>query len=139
MQYFRTAQVYFSDLIVSLTFLQFQSIVFLQSSLKYSRPALIIPTIALQSVLKIICLSYQASLRMVELHCFGKSALMIWLNLYKILIQITSLEFVVILKKRVLFLSSVYICPLRAIVSRNLMNTLTISGHYMIHYPLNAL
>ena len=52
-----------------------------KSSLKYSRPALIIPTIALQSVLKIIRLSYQASLRMAELHCFGKSALMIWLNL----------------------------------------------------------
>ena len=44
----------------------------MQSSLKYLGPTLIIPTVALQSVLKIIRLSYQASLRMAELHCFGK-------------------------------------------------------------------
>ena len=31
------------------------------------------------------------------------------------------------------FLFSVYICPLRAIVSKNLMNTVTISGHYTIN------
>ena len=42
-------------------------------------------------------------------------------------------------EKSPFFLFSVYICPLRAIVSRNLMNTLTMSGHYTIHYPLNAL
>ena len=42
-------------------------------------------------------------------------------------------------KEKSPLLSSVYICPLRAIVSRNLMNTLTISGHYMNHYPPKAL
>ena len=43
-----------------------------------------------------------------------------------------------ILMKRVLFLFPVYIRPLRAIVSRKLKNTLNISGHYTIHYPLKA-
>ena len=81
MQSFRTAQVYFSELIDSFDIFAISEHRLLQSSLKYSRPALIIHTIALQSVLKIIRLSYQASLCMAELHCVGKRALMIWLNL----------------------------------------------------------
>ena len=56
--------------LIPLIFLQFLSIVFLKSSLKYLRPALIILTKALQSVQKIIHLFCQARLHMVALRCF---------------------------------------------------------------------
>ena len=58
--------------LIPLIFLQFLSTVFLKSSLKYLRPALIILTKALQSVQKIIHLFCQARLHMVALRCFWK-------------------------------------------------------------------
>ena len=85
---------------------------------------------------------------MAGLHCFGKRALMICLNFWKILIQIVSLEFVVISMKTVIFLFSVYICPLRTIVSRNfneyldylwaLYDSLSTEGFVIIMGDLNG-
>ena len=98
-QAFRTAQVYFSQLIDSFDIFAISDCCLFAEQLEILKTSIIIHTIALQSVLKIIRLSYQASLRMAELHHFGKRALMIWLNLQKILIQIASLEFVVVLMK----------------------------------------
>ena len=71
--------MYFSELIDSFDIfaisehnLLAEQLEILEASTNYT----ITPTIALQSVL-----SYQANLRMAELRCFGKMALMIWLHL----------------------------------------------------------
>ena len=61
--------------LIPLIFLQFLSIVFLKSNLKYLSPALIILTKALQSVQKIIHLFCQARLHMVALRCFEKNCI----------------------------------------------------------------
>ena len=61
--------------LIPLIFLQFLSIVFLKSSLKYLRPALIIRTKALQSVRKISHLVCQARLHMAAFVLFWKNCI----------------------------------------------------------------
>ena len=103
-------------------------------------PALIIHTIALQLILKIIRLSYQASLRRAGLALFWKTC---FNDLVKPLENI-DLDRIVGIRcdfneKSPFFILSVYMPASSHCTARNLMNTLTISGHYTIHYPLKAL